>query len=594
MRWSSAVFLVSDQCWQDILSLVPIAIRPVGKPRLPVLIYHQEGNTIDVDAIVHFLRSYLASKGEGRSDMAIVHVGATSPGVLPTLVMVLEDYCGIARGQMLQKNPIWELQRLYKSMCAGVIVARDDYETGLIAAPFAALKGAHLCFLDTETLEAYKPLMHELETIYLVGQLDEQVSDFFNSLSETQIHRMTAEDIQKEYVKEVQTDKIILVNPRDLDLHYEEPTNTLLETTPGGEIRCLYGKCSLVAPFLAAAKQEVIIPVSDRYPKRIDDILKQAIADLELKPSYLTIVASPEAIPMSAFDEKRRYMVELDGRVYGRAQNLEDVDLAVGRIFGITVSDCSAYVARVLFFKALAPSQEPRALLILVKHLEPGHDENGAPRFDNLLSKEELQKYLDHCWTEEAKKAFDDKQIIGDGGRLDDEQKVLAGSLYPKANLIVYMGHASYDGFEGVMSTAKLVENNTRLDGFPVILGIGCLTGAYELTKHERMKMANLLSERGPKLARLFVAQNIRRGAMAQQCAVSLAYWHDELDELLKALYVNGDSLGKAICLAKNSERHLFDPEDKDKLGNFSSRFDGDPHYLLVGDPTFVPKDYIS
>lgn len=602
------VLLVSDQSWQDILSLVPIAIRPERK--LPVLIYHQEGNTIDIDATLHFLRSYLLSKDRDPGDAAIVHIGAISPEVRRTLVPLLIRNCQIAGNQIWQATHIWALQSLYTDVKTWVVVARDDYESGLVTAPFAALEHAHLCFLDAETLEAYrayKPLadsLNNLETVYLVGQLDEQVSSFFDSLNQTQVHQVTSKDIQKMYLEQVQTDKIILVNPQDIDSHYEESNENLLEQTSQafGEICELYGKCSLVAPFLAAAKQETIIPVSSTDPKEIDEQLNQAIADLELEPRYLTIVASPEAIPMSIpekEDEKDEW-VEIDGRRYGSIHDWQDVDWAVGRIFGITVSDCSAYVARVLFFEDL--EQEPHALLMLwvVNKI----DEDG--QMTTVDESDELKEYMkDVCWTEDVRKPFSDSghtvcwdEICVDEENPSDtqEKEKEIESHYRKASLILYTGHAHYDGFgdsdRGVyfMSTPQFTKNRIYLDGFPVILGVGCSTGAYEWLKH-KWQAANTLDENLPKLAHLFVAQNIRRGAMAQQCAVSLAYWHQELDDLLKALYEDGLSVGEAIRLAKNSERCHF---KADRLDNFTDyRFDGDPQYLLVGDPTFVPKDYM-
>lgn len=596
LRRTRAVFLVSDACWQDILSLVPIAIRP--EDGLPVVIYHQEGDTIDMDAPLHFLRSYFPKERDVPSNAAVVHVGVPSPQVQRTLVSLLAAQCRITRDRFLQVAHIWRLQSYYTDVDTWVVVARDDYPSGLIAAPFAASLGAHLCFLDAETLEAYKQeamLLGNLERVYLVGELHQEVSSFFAANSgQWQIYEVSAGDIQRMYLKRVQTDKVILVNPCDLELYYEEP-NPLEQTQ--GEIRYLYGKCSLVAPFLAAAKEEVIIPIASSDAHEINKQLDDAIADLKLEPRYLTIVASPEAIPMSEPEHGNNQLerVEVDGRRYGSRSDWKDMDWAVGRIFGITVSDCSAYVARVLFFEELDRPQEPGALLVLLKVKKIRQYTDGSRGIRSLRSYRSLKKHLaEHYWTAKVQAPFRRAWIVcGRRGILGKRKTKTVERRYLEASLILYSGYASYDGFgtEPTMSTARLVHGKAYLDGFPVIIGVGCLTGAYEWVKCSQQS-AGIPDDQKRKLAHLFVAQNIRRGAMAQQCAVSTAYWHDELDDLLRALYVQGYSIGEAIRLAKNSERSLFYAQG---LDNFTEkRFDGDPHYLLVGDPTFVPKDYLA
>lgn len=590
---SRSAILISNQSWQDILSLVPITVRSDRK--LPVLIYHQEDNNIDIDASLHFLSSYL-SKAD---DAAIVHVGRLPPAIQNILIPLLKQDCGITKDRVWQVPDIWTLQSLYTDVKTWVVVAHDDYESGLIAAPFAALKHAHLYFLDSETLEkykAYKPFaknLENLETVYLVGQIDEQVSTFIDSQAQTQL--VDARDIQKQYLELTRRDKVILVNPNDLSLYYdEEPDETFPERTKGrGNICRLYSECSLVAPFLAAAKQEIIIPISSTDPDEIDRQLDREIADLGLDPAYLTIIASPEAIPMSIPERgDTAERVEIDNRYYGSESNWRDVDMAVGRIFGITVSDCSAYVARVLFFDELKP-QKPQALFALLQVEAASSD---ARTLNTLCSQEDLKKHLDkYYWTPDVQKPFNCKPccVYGDNGKLDADSEKRLESRYSEASLILYSGHGTYDGFQntfglGFMTTSKLIQNETYLNGFPVILAVGCSTGAYAWAKNKIEPAAS--SENKPKLAHLFVAQNIRRGAMAQQCAVGPSYWHQELDDLLTSLYEKGDSIGEAIRQAKNSERADF---NACRLDNFTP-YDGDPHYLLIGDPTFTPKDHMG
>ena len=53
------VFLVSDEDWKSVLTLVPAAIwtnQNNSIVKYPVLIYHKEVNNFDIDSIYHFVK----------------------------------------------------------------------------------------------------------------------------------------------------------------------------------------------------------------------------------------------------------------------------------------------------------------------------------------------------------------------------------------------------------------------------------------------------------------------------------------------------------------------------------------------------------
>jgi hypothetical protein len=609
--------------------------RPVQK--VPALVYHQEANGIDVDSTLHFLRGYLGQTSEA----TIIHIGPFPAG-LPAL---LTDLCERTR----KAESVRALQKAKEkedNIDTWVIVARDDYRSGLVAAAFASLHHAFLFFLDADNLADYEDMSAGGKKVYLIGDIDEQVKEHFKSQAET-LESYTCEETQQLYLSQTLTDKIILVNPDDLKLEVEE-YNPILLNVLQGEIHRVYGRMSLVAPFLAAAKHELILPISSTNPYTIDYFLegfvKATAKSRGIKMQYLTIMASPEAIPMAISIGEHRNLsgdvwVELDGRHYASlGQNEAEIDLAVGRIFGITISDCSAYVARVLFFDDLH-RQPDKAALLIINTVYLAIDKYWTPDvraqfggswkcFGFLFSiKLDLQSDLENRHpSSDLRQQFEKHDILlsdsdndvsittekeGSLWRISDigrDQMYIVKRIrdkemlniycfgekasaraeeirecYRDATLILYIGHADCNGVREIIDTTEPYYREMYLN-FPVIIGAACLTGAYEWIKRDQRCRSDRY-----KLTNLFVAQNIRRGAMGQQCAVSHAPWHEECDELLQGLYVTGLSLGKAFQEARNAEfrRHRENPDYDNAT---SGKIWGDAHYVLVGDPTFKPK----
>jgi len=132
---------------------------------------------------------------------------------------------------------------------------------------------------------------------------------------------------------------------------------------------------SLSAPFLAAAKREVIVSTELMDPGSnsgcsANGVLSANIvaADADAlyaiqnlfpsQPKFLTIIAWPRAIPESEYSfcylNAAPIRRSKDWR-YGSIDNT-DFDLSVGRIYGVTVTDSSSYIARSIFFDQLINS----------------------------------------------------------------------------------------------------------------------------------------------------------------------------------------------------------------------------------------------
>jgi hypothetical protein len=189
------------------------------------------------------------------------------------------------------------------------------------------------------------------------------------------------EELQKWYAVETNSNKLILVNPNDLNIE----VITTFTPEKSGSISHLFSKMSLAAPFLAAAKKEVIAftelpdsgtnsgcsnnPTITANITQADRDAALAIQNLFVKiPKFLTIVASPRAIPDSKYSScdnsaQRRVQVDLkygslDDDALHIGEILFNIDdsllfLNVGRIYGITITDAFSNVMSSIYYNNL-------------------------------------------------------------------------------------------------------------------------------------------------------------------------------------------------------------------------------------------------
>ncbi|MBU2104377.1 MAG: hypothetical protein KKF67_01200, partial [Nanoarchaeota archaeon] len=110
----------------------------------------------------------------------------------------------------------------------------------LLASTYASLINAPLVIEGT-SLDSDNIFVNR--NIICVGDVDRACNEQY-----------TLEQLQGRYVELTQTDKIVLVNPNDLDMHINEffPTEKL------DRVNQIYSKTSLAAPILASAKHEVM------------------------------------------------------------------------------------------------------------------------------------------------------------------------------------------------------------------------------------------------------------------------------------------------------------------------------------------------
>jgi beta propeller repeat protein len=337
------VFIISDENWKDVLTLVSMTTWTEENivNKYPALVYHKEGENIDVDSLIHFLQQYQPNK---------VTIIGNVPQQLGDLLIAEPDFgVGVDNSQI---NLIGIDEYLsYWDNLEAVIYVEDNYESSLLASTYASLFNAPL-IIEGTVFDSDNIL--EGKIIVCVGEVDRECTVSYD-----------LDQIAEKYLAKTNTNKVILVNPNDINQLVSSPV--LVEKTVG-EISDAYGKTSLLAPFLASAKQQLLLsyPLGN-YENDMDQVISKfneirtflqgKLSSLNLEPEYLTIMASHIAIPESYYDGVYRrflldwkYVTDEDPITVEYSDQTPSSEINVGRILGITPTDVSSYVARSVFY----------------------------------------------------------------------------------------------------------------------------------------------------------------------------------------------------------------------------------------------------
>ncbi|RLI99339.1 MAG: hypothetical protein DRP06_03645, partial [Candidatus Aenigmatarchaeota archaeon] len=263
---SKQTFLISDENWRDVLTLVPLTTWTSKNDNwcqggygtadntcvYSTLIYHKETNAFDIDSAIYFMQQYSSSK---------VTIIGNTPTELDNLLTAAKPLgAGLTSTQITRIYPTNYLTywKSYKS----IVYVDDNYELALMASVYASLINAPLI------IKGYNDNINfdSLEVI-CVGNPSTSKCDKKYSL----------EAIQKEYLSKTNTDKFMLVNPNDLSI---KVTQTFTPEKSGSSISELYTKTSLAAPILASAKHELILSTTETDYQKINDYLKVNLAEL--------------------------------------------------------------------------------------------------------------------------------------------------------------------------------------------------------------------------------------------------------------------------------------------------------------------------
>lgn len=510
------VFLVSDENWKDILPLVPVSTH--DDHRYPVLIYHREGeNQFDADSILYFFEQYRPSR-----IVAVVPNGQNLPEALVSEINNLKNAIGYVPPVILT-SPNENLK--FFPDYTKVVYVDNNYRESLVASIYAAFINAPLVIKDTF--------------------LDKP--DVFKD--KKKIYSKTEEDWQKRVLEIIDGTKIIMVNPNDLDIMTELGFHPKKSNE---SISKLYAKTSLIAPFLAAAKKEIILPIAvPDYTRAgiIKAVFKDKISRLGLVPLYLTIIASPPAIEMtsrrSISDKKINTYGEVDNIVYGNLDEDIFTELAVGRIFGITSSDFSSYVARDLFYNHLSLSDN-FAMLVT----------------DDFMEMKIRGKANDRFLT---KLGFAKQSIYEDEGKSFNEEHL------KNKFLVSYSGHGWWQKIEGITS------RDLRATRFPPSILTLFISNACSTCDFLK----------GFLKGNLFCANLLRKGVLANVAAIDRTSVHLVPSKLLLEHISRENSIGLAFKNFKNLKHVSYFMRFMRGLSPSSlSLLPYEDTFILLGDPT--------
>jgi hypothetical protein len=326
----------------------------------------------------------------------------------------------------------------------------------------------------------------------------------------------------------------------------------------------IYSKTSLSAPILASAKHEVIISTLFTDYIKVNNTLKSEINSLNLNPKYLTIVASPDAIQMSFGTDPSLQLKEVDNSIYGHLNGHIFQDFAVGRIFGLTISDISSYVSRDLFYNKLIVSNK---FTMLAPQAPNGPSESNQWEIqlksnDDLLTSIGLQKnsvYL--AETNPSTSLFNAEIVLSD------------------KLIINFDDHGAAAGWPGGIWTSDL--NYYKIWLTPsLIVSEACLTCAYDIIG---------TSTYGSSKQNLFCTNFLRRGSLSFIGAIDISGGTTALSKDLIEYIANGNSFGNALKILKNNEvlsKNCDLSGGSTTFGAYVSPF-CEPFYILLGDPMF-------
>lgn len=520
------VFLVSDEDWRDALSMVPAAVwsrnseecQDIYAPEqgierhicgYPLLIYHREGDSVDADSIALFLEQYGAERvllfgdpPEGLANLIDGSVGEIK-------IVTPEDY-----------------GKFWLSSVQAVAV-ENDYKTAMMASVYASYLNAPLLIQGRD-----------------LG-LDAAGKEFICIGSVTGLNcRVTLdlEWLQERYGAVTDSDKAILVNPNDIWNTYCE--NEKLDIKNSGDINRIYCHDSLAAPYLAAAKDGVIIFSPGNSLSEIKPWFQEAVNRLfgnYKNVKHLITIAGHNAIDTGSAEDGGH---SLDRQIADFEGGPEE-EIAFGRIMGITVSDTSSYIMRSIFYPSLYSrmygSRKPGIIAI-------GHSfesmQDFLPGFISSVEKE----YEAECYVQE-------KKYAGEVCKLGTKPPV---GEYEHKNIMLFMGLGDVDKWEYTLDYEEI----PRLD---LSLGIAqaSLTGSYAAAK---------------KKQNLFSANFLRKGGIGYYGALSIA----EVDQknppfgylVARQLTREGQDLGSAM-------RHAIES----MVSSTNKKV-----YVLFGDPSLNPN----
>tara|TARA_Y100000310_G_scaffold339714_1_gene433256 strand:- start:832 stop:3525 length:2694 start_codon:yes stop_codon:yes gene_type:complete len=277
------------------------------------------------------------------------------------------------------------------------------------------------------------------------------------------------------------------------------------------------------------------------------------------EPTYLTIIASPNAIPISkrtnecdspGYDNKAQ---EVDSRFYGDVDGNFLPDFITTRVFDSTIAGISAMIDRTAF---IGLNKEHKMLAVVAGAGSHSSSSLMTEKFNSFWDPT-MDKFMSEKWLYTGY-----KEVAGERSSISP--------LYDDASLIYYYDHGHEDRLDLLMSTDKLRAEKIYLNN-PLIFTVACLTCSWD----EAVGRS--------QTNELFCSQNVRRGALGMYFATDVSHWETPFKTLTNEIYLEGESVGQAVFDGKYEQY-------RSRGYNFC-QYDQDPFYVWIGDGTLSIKD---
>jgi len=496
-------------------------------------------DSFDADSVVHFMQLYELSN-EG-----ILTIVGEVPDELADLLVADFDLVTKEGGAGLDENQIEYINPndyfSYWSDIGTIVIVENDYKFSLLASSYASLLNAPLFIggLESETQQSIiinDILSKRKVNVVLIGNVgcpgQANNCEYFETL----------EELQHDYIEKTGTDKLLITNPDDINEHQLatfEPEKSMLSVSG------MFSRHSLVSPILASAKHELLVLTYSYNWDDVDELVEDTMNSFfNNDADYLTIVSPPFIIPN--WDVITQSQVDLEYAVG------ESFFLAPGRIFGLTSSDVSSYIARSLFYDDLTGNiydEEEYTAFTIGRECYGGGDADAMKDIRDYL---ELNGY------------------DSDGTLCSTYPENPNGCEHEGLQLISpeeqgYLQHKQYIQFSdhgnGNQWASALFYNQIPWLDLSVTGGVtACSTNSYLIEKNG------------------YGVNILRKGAMAYTGSIPITYTDNSLrDNYVRFLTSNIRMVGTLGYV----NRMLYFAYGGSFYGN---------HYIMLGDPTLIPK----
>jgi len=283
-----------------------------------------------------------------------------------------------------------------------------------------------------------------------------------------------------------------------------------------------------------------------------------ALSRLDLEPTYLTVIASPKAIPYSAMKpdgrwSKQEYRISLDKYYVGVGPDNKP-SIPFGRIFAPSVSGTSAYIARDIH-NVRSFSRRALSLFPNVRMLGFALGNNPTSYYPSLNSNLQKLDFESECYGDD--KVLTRYPVPEADCAARSTDWTINSDEFRNRDIIGFQTHGNPRDWGEVITADKLpVLSSTTM------VATSCLTADYYYKRWA--------------LPELFALTAINRGALGYFGAVGSVTFSDHyklsefmyIDEAIFRLLFAGEDFGSAI---------------KEVLNN--SKFNSSD-YTLIGDPT--------